>query len=210
MADQVTIELDHRGLFPAIAQNEETGEVLMLGWMSPGSLRRTLEGGEVWFYSRSRADLWHKGEVSGNYMRVRSATVDCDADVMLLRVVPDGPICHTGERTCFFPEPLDEMPDFEKLDEGPGILDELFSVIQDRREQMPEGSYTAELLTGGPERAGQKVVEEAGETAIAAVSGRSEELPDEIADLLYHTLVLMAASGISPEQVWSRLRQRRG
>ena len=203
------IELDEKGLFPAIAQNDDTGEVLMLGWMSPGSLKRTMEGGEVWFYSRSRADLWHKGEVSGNYMRVRSAVADCDGDVLLLKVVPDGPICHSGEPTCFFAEPLEGLPVFEQVEGGSSILDELFSVIQDRREEMPEGSYTAELLAGGPERAGQKVVEEAGETAIAAVSGQKDRLPDEIADLLYHTLVLMSASGVTPDQVWSRLRDRR-
>ena len=210
MSDGATVELDQRGLFPAIAQNAETGEVLMLGWMSPGSLRRTLEGGEVWFYSRSRADLWHKGEVSGNYMRVRSAALDCDGDVMLLRVVPDGPICHSGEPTCFFAEPISGMPAFETPETGPGILDELFSVIQDRRAEMPEGSYTAELLAAGPERAGQKVVEEAGEAAIAAVAGRTGDLSGEVADLLYHALVLMAAAGVSPEEVWSRLRERRG
>ena len=203
------IKLDDKGLFPAIAQNAETGEVLMLGWMSPGSLRRTLEGGEVWFYSRSRADLWHKGEVSGNYMRVRSAVPDCDGDVVLLKVDPDGPICHTGETTCFFSDPLDALPEFEEADDGSGIIEELFSVIQDRKAEMPEGSYTTELLKGGPERIGQKVVEEAGETAIAAVAGRTEQLPEEIADLLYHTLVLMSASGVTPKDVWSRLRQRR-
>ena len=203
------IELDERGLFPAIAQNEDTGEVLMLGWMSPGSLKRTIEGGEVWFYSRSRADLWHKGEVSGNYLRVRSAVPDCDGDVLLLKVVPDGPTCHSGEPTCFFAEPIEGLPAFEQVEGGSGILDELFSVIQDRREEMPEGSYTAELLAGGPERVAQKVVEEAGETAIAAVSGRKDRLPEEIADLLYHTLVLMSASGVTPDQVWSRLRDRR-
>ena len=97
-----TVLLDEKGLAPAICQNVETGEILMLGYVSPGALKRTLEGGEVWFYSRSRSDLWHKGEVSGNYMRIRSASVDCDGDVILLKVVPDGPICHTGNPTCFF------------------------------------------------------------------------------------------------------------
>jgi phosphoribosyl-ATP pyrophosphohydrolase/phosphoribosyl-AMP cyclohydrolase len=203
------IKLDDKGLFPAIAQNAETGEVLMLGYMSPGSLRRTLEGGEVWFYSRSRADLWHKGEVSGNYMRVRSAVTDCDGDVVLLKVDPDGPICHTGEPTCFFSDPIEGLPEFEEADDGSGIIEELYSVIQGRKAEMPEGSYTTELLAGGPERIGQKVVEEAGETAIAAVAGRTENLPDEIADMLYHTLVLMSASGVTPKDVWSRLRQRR-
>ena len=113
------IELDERGLFPAIAQNEDTGEVLMLGWMSPGSLKRTIEGGEVWFYSRSRADLWHKGEVSGNYLRVRSAVPDCDGDVLLLKVVPDGPTCHSGEPTCFFAEPIEGLPVFEQVEGVP-------------------------------------------------------------------------------------------
>jgi len=101
------------------------------------------------------------------------------------------------------------MPGFEVAEDGSGIIEELFSVIQDRKAEMPEGSYTTELLKGGPERIGQKVVEEAGETAIAAVAGRKEKLPDEIADMLYHTLVLMSASGVTPKDVWSRLRQRR-
>jgi phosphoribosyl-AMP cyclohydrolase / phosphoribosyl-ATP pyrophosphohydrolase len=203
------IKLDDRGLFPAIAQNAETGEVLMLGWMSPGSLKRTLESGEVWFYSRSRADLWHKGEMSGNYMRVRSVVPDCDGDVVLIKVDPDGPICHTGEPTCFFAGQIEAMPEVEGAGDGSGIIEELFSVIQDRKAEMPDGSYTTELFEGGPERIGQKVVEEAGETAIAAVAGRTENLPEEIADLLYHTLVLMSASGVTPKDVWSRLRQRR-
>ena len=102
------IQLDEKGLVPAIAQHASTGEVLMLGWVSPGSLKRTLEGGDVWFYSRSRADLWHKGEVSGNYLRLTSASVDCDGDVLLLQVEPDGPACHTGNATCFF-TPLEEL-----------------------------------------------------------------------------------------------------
>ena len=142
------IQLDEKGLVPAIAQNATTGEVIMLGYMSPGSLKRTLEGGDVWFYSRSRSDLWHKGEVSGNYMRFKSATLDCDGDVILLQVEPDGPICHTGNATCFF-TPIDELPGFEHRDKGPGIMEELFAVIQDRKRDLPEGSYTAQLFPGG-------------------------------------------------------------
>ena len=180
----------------------------MLGYMNPGSLKRTLEGGEVWFYSRSRADLWHKGEVSGNYMRIRAASIDCDGDVILLKVAPDGPICHTGNPTCFF-TPFDELPDFEAPEKGPGIMEELFSVIQDRKEAMPEGSYTTSLLQGGSERVAQKVIEEAGEAAIAGVQQDGEQLADELADLFYHSLVLMSATGIRPEDVWSALRERR-
>ena len=204
-----SVLLDDKGLAPAICQNIETGEVLMLGYVSPGALKRTLEGGEVWFYSRSRSDLWHKGEVSGNYMRIRSASVDCDGDVILLKVVPDGPICHTGEPTCFF-TPLEDMPDFEAPEKGPGILEELFSVIQDRKEAMPEGSYTTRLFEEGADRIAQKVIEEAGEVAIAGVKGERENTAAELADLLYHSLALMAAVGVRPEQVWSELRQRRG
>ncbi len=204
-----TVLLDEKGLAPAICQNIETGEVLMLGYVNPGALKRTLEGGEVWFYSRSRSDLWHKGEVSGNYMRVTAAYVDCDGDVILLRVVPDGPICHTGNPTCFF-TPFNELPDFEAPQKGPGILEELFSLIQDRKESMPQDSYTADLLKAGPERIAQKVIEEAGEAAIAGVTRNNpERLADELADLLYHSLVLMSAAGLRPEDVWSVLRERR-
>ncbi len=204
-----TVLLDEKGLAPAICQNVETGDVLMLGYVNPGALKRTLEGGEVWFYSRSRSDLWHKGEVSGNYMRIRSASVDCDGDVILLKVVPDGPICHTGNPTCFF-TPFDNLPDFESPERGPGILEEIFSVIQDRKESMPEGSYTTTLLRGGTERIAQKVIEEAGEAAIAGVKQDGEQVVNELADLLYHSLVLMAATGVRPEEVWSALRDRRG
>lgn len=204
-----TVILDQNGLAPAICQHADTGDVIMLGYVNPGALKRTLEGGEVWFYSRSRADMWHKGEVSGNYMRIRSAAVDCDGDVVLLKVIPDGPICHTGNATCFF-TPFDDLPDFDAPAKGPGILEELYSVIQDRKEEMPEGSYTTELLRGGPDRIAQKVIEEAGEVAIAGVKGDGDALASEMADLLYHALTLMAASGVRPEKVWENLRVRRG
>ena len=201
------VKLDANGLVPAIAQNVNTGEVLMLGYMNPGSLKRTLDGGEVWFFSRSRSDLWHKGEVSGNYMRVKSAAVDCDGDALILQVDPDGPICHTGEPNCFF-TPIDELPDFYREQKGPGVLEDLFAVIQDRKREMPQGSYTAQLLQGGSARIAQKVIEEAGEAAIAAVKDDSAQLVDETADLLYHALVLLAASGARPEDVWQTLRAR--
>ena len=202
------LQLDDKGLIPAIAQDAQTGEVIMLGYMNPGSLRRTLEGGEVWFYSRSRSDLWHKGEMSGNYMRVRSVSADCDGDALLLKVDPDGPICHTGNRTCFF-TPLEGLPAFRSAQRGPGVLEELFAVIQDRKRDMPEDSYTASLLRRGPDRAAQKVVEEAGETAIAGAKGDAQAVAREMADLFYHALVLLAAVGATPEDVWRHLRERR-
>jgi phosphoribosyl-ATP pyrophosphohydrolase/phosphoribosyl-AMP cyclohydrolase len=205
----VQIQLDEHGLVPAVAQDANSGEVIMLGYMNPGSLKRTIEGGEVWFYSRSRSDLWHKGEVSGNYLRFKSAEVDCDGDTILLRVEPDGPICHTGNATCFFTN-LDELPEFVGHDKGPGILDELFAVVQDRKREMPEDSYTARLLADGVDRISQKVIEEAGEAAIAGVRGDKEHLTREVADLMYHSLVLLSASGVTPEDVWQELRRRRG
>ncbi|MFQ5860311.1 MAG: bifunctional phosphoribosyl-AMP cyclohydrolase/phosphoribosyl-ATP diphosphatase HisIE [Dehalococcoidia bacterium] len=207
--EAMKMKLDEQGLIPAIAQDAETGQVLMLGYVSPSSLKRTLEGGEVWFYSRSRQELWHKGEVSGNFLRLREALVDCDGDALLLKVEPTGPACHTGERSCFF-TPLKEMPqEFQRAEQGPGILGELFVVIQERQREMPQGSYTADLLRQGMPAIAQKVIEEAGEVTIAALQGDREHLPSEMADLVYHSLVLMAAAGVSPEQVWEELRQRR-
>ncbi len=203
------IQLDDNGLVPVIAQNAETKEVIMLGYMNPGTLKRTIEGGDVWFYSRSRSDLWHKGEVSGNYMRYRASSMDCDGDTILLQVKPDGPICHTGNETCFF-SPIEEMPEFERAEKGPRILEELFSVIQERKKEMPEGSYTADLLREGAARIGQKVIEEAGETALAGATGEKERVVEEAGDLLYHTLVLLSALGARPEDVWLKLRERRG
>ncbi|MDE2940575.1 MAG: bifunctional phosphoribosyl-AMP cyclohydrolase/phosphoribosyl-ATP diphosphatase HisIE [Chloroflexota bacterium] len=204
------VKLNEKGLVPAIAQDINTGEVLMLGYMNPGSLKRTVEGEQVWFYSRSREDLWHKGEVSGNYLNLREAYVDCDADTILLKVQPDGPACHTGEITCFY-TPMEDLPeDYEVTETGSGILDELFALIQDRQREQPEGSYTVSLLQEGVARVSQKVIEEAGESALAAVQGEREALAGEVADLLYHTLVLLAASGSRPQDVWDALRQRRG
>ena len=206
----MNIKLNEQGLVPAIAQDADTGQVLMLGYMNPGSLKRTVEGVQVWFYSRSREDLWHKGEISCNYLNLKEAWLDCDGDTLLLKVKPDGPACHTGETSCFY-TPLDGVPEeYEATETGPGILSELFAVIQDRQRDPPEGSYTTKLLQAGMGRIAQKVIEEAGETAIAAMQEDQEGLPKEVADLLYHTLVLLAASGVTPNQVWEELRNRRG
>ena len=206
----MNIKLNEQGLVPAIAQDADTGQVLMLGYMNPGSLKRTVDGVQVWFYSRSREDLWHKGEISGNYLNLKEAWLDCDGDTLLLKVKPDGPACHTGETSCFY-TPLDGVPEeYEATETGPGILSELFAVIQDRQRDPPEGSYTAKLLQAGMGRIAQKVIEESGETAIAAMQEDQEGLPKEVADLLYHTLVLLAASGVTPNQLWEELRNRRG
>ena len=202
------VKLDEKGLIPAICQDINTGQVLMLGYMTPGSLKRTLEEGQVWFYSRSREELWHKGETSGNYMNVKSTYVDCDTDTLLLQVVPEGPVCHTGNVSCFF-TPLEEEPQYVREEQGPGILQELFGVIQERQRDMPQESYTAKLFQEGTARIAQKIIEEAGETALAATQGQKQELSREMADLMYHALVLLADAGLKPEDVWRELRSRR-
>jgi len=205
----MTIKLDKQGLVPSIIQDINTKEVLMLGYVSPGSFRRTVEGAGVEFYSRSREDLWHKGEISGNFLHMRKVFQDCDGDALIFQVEPDGPTCHTGNISCFFTTVEGSQPDFVNSESGSGILDELFALIQERKKEMPEGSYTADLLRAGVGRAGQKVVEEAGESAIAAAQGDVDQVTSEVADLLYHVLVLIAASGSTPEAVWSELRSRR-
>jgi len=203
------VKLDGKGLVPAIVQDAGTGRILMMGYMNPGSLKRTLEGDKVWFYSRSREELWLKGETSGNYLNLREVWLDCDGDTILLKVDPDGPTCHTGETSCFFTL-MEEAPyEFEAAESGPGILDEVFGVIRERQRDLPQGSYTAELFREGTARIAQKVIEEAGEAAISAAQGDLENLPKEVADLLYHSLVLLAATGVSPQAVWQELRSRR-
>ena len=203
------IKLDGRGLVPAIVQDADTGRVLMQGYASPGSIRRTLEDGRVWFYSRSREELWRKGDTSGNFLDLQEAYSDCDGDALLLKVKPAGPACHTGSESCFF-QPLEGEQEYESQEDGPGILDELFAVIQDRKLARPEGSYTVKLLDSGVERIAQKVIEEAGESALAGATRDREGLPKEVADLLYHTLALLASLDVSPQEVWRELRSRRG
>ena len=202
------IKLDARGLVPAIVQDADSGKVLMLGYASPGSIRRTLEDGQVWFYSRSRQELWHKGETSGNYLNLEEVVSDCDGDALLFKVRPEGPTCHTGSESCFF-NTLDEQ-EYETTEDGPGVLEELFAVIQDRKLSRPEGSYTVRLLESGVERIAQKVIEEAGETALAGATRDLDGLPKEVADLLYHTLTLLASLDVSPQEVWRELQSRRG
>lgn len=201
------IQLDEKGLFPAIAQDNNTNEVLMLGYMNPGALRRTIEGGEMWFYSRSKSDMWHKGEMSGNHLKVVSAALDCDGDAIVFKVEPEGPACHTGEKSCFF-NPISEQLEFARFEKGSGVLEELFATIQDRKSASPEESYTASLFEEGIERIAQKVIEESGETAIASVTRDQEQLVKEVADLVYHSLVLLSASDLTPEDVWQVLRNR--
>ena len=201
------IKLDEKGLIPAIVQDDATGRVLMLGYMDEDALRRTMESGQVWFYSRSRAELWHKGATSGNYLNLRSLSIDCDDDTLLVKAEPTGPTCHTGNETCFFRELPSEDVKFQR--QSGHILDELFQVIQERKRIMPQDSYVAELFREGIGRITKKVIEEAGEAAIAAMERDPEHTIKEMADLWFHTMVLLSALDITPDQVWEELRARR-
>ena len=204
------IRTDNNGLIPAVVQNFDTGQVLMLGYMNSESIFKTLNSGNVWFYSRARSRLWEKGETSGNHLRVKSIVLDCDQDTILVKVDPQGPTCHTGEESCFGLDftSLEDIA-FEKSCTTNSILDELVSVIEDRKKSPTEDSYTSDLLRGDIGRVAQKVIEEAGEAALAGATLKKDELLDEVADLIYHVLVLLAASDKSIEDVWEVLRARR-
>ena len=201
------IKLDDKGLVPAIVQDAGTGQVLTLAYMNEESLERTRTSGQVWFYSRSRQELWHKGETSGNYLNVRGISVDCDGDALLIKAEPTGPACHTGETSCFFSELPEEEPEFEKA--SGDVLAELFKVIEQRKRDMPKGSYVKKLLKKGPGKISKKVVEEAGEVAIAALSEGRERTVSEVADLWFHSMILLASVDATPEDVFDELRARR-
>ena len=205
---KIDLTLDGKGLIPAIAQDSESGEVLMLGYMNPGTIKRTIEGTQVWFYSRTREDLWHKGEVSGNYLNVVEIWTDCDADALLLKVKPDGPTCHTGVVSCFFNQVTEVPTGYKKAREDSGILEDLYPTIQDRKASMPEGSYTTQLFQDGIDRIAQKVIEEAGETGLASLRDNRDNVINESSDLLYHLLVLLSEYGIGLNEIWNNLSDR--
>ncbi len=207
--EKITLKPDAKGLVPAIAQDAKTGQVLMLAYVNQDSLRRTLDSHEAWFYSRSRQELWHKGEVSGNFIKVQSVAVDCDGDTLLFRSEPTGPACHTGEKTCFFRDLTKDNYEFAPPSGAGAVLEELAQVIAERKASMPQGSYTASLFKEGIEKVAQKVIEEAGEAAIAGVKQTKERVVLEVADLWFHSLVLLASRDVSPEEVWEELRKRR-
>mgnify|MGYP003983335077 FL=1 len=207
------IQFDDRGLLAAIIQDADSGRVLMHAYMNEEALKRTLEGPDAWFYSRSRQELWHKGATSGNFLKVVEVQQDCDGDAIVVQVNPAGPACHTGAESCFDSGVLDAAlleadGSTEKL--GPGVLQELLDVINQRVSEKPEGSYTVSLIEEGPGRVAQKVVEEAGETAIASVSQTHDDVANEMGDLLYHCMVLLASLKMPVDMVWEVLAKRRG
>lgn len=181
------------GLVPCIVQDGRTGEVLMLGYGNQESLRKTLESGDLWLYSRSRQQLWKKGETSGNIQRVLSVSHDCDSDAVLIRVDPHGPVCHTGARSCFG---------------DPPTMVALSDVIRKRMIELSEGSYTVRLLKDSNLRL-KKLGEEAVELAVACNNGEKDRAAEEAADLIYHILVACSAAGSSFEEILRKLDARR-
>lgn len=192
-------------LLPAIVQDATSGQVLMVGYMNQESYERTLADGEVWFWSRSRSRLWRKGESSGNVLRLRSVRIDCDGDAILVQADPAGPTCHTNAVSCFFTS----IHEADGPPPNPEVAAELFATIKQRLTERPEGSYIARLAERGIERMAQKVGEEATEVVIAGVTRNRADLISETADLWFHSLVLLAESGLSPDDVWAELAQRR-
>jgi phosphoribosyl-ATP pyrophosphohydrolase/phosphoribosyl-AMP cyclohydrolase len=216
MTPESAIRFDERGLVPCVMQDWDTGEVLTLAYMNEEALRRTLESGEMHFYSRSREELWHKGETSGNFQRVRQLRYDCDGDALVALVEPAGPACHTGQRSCFYrdlngtAEPAVDGPPAEgepvpAAHEAPAVLER---TLADRRDTRPSGSYTVELLDD-PVRIGEKVREEAGEVVAAAAGESDERVAEEAADVLYHLQVLLLSRGVSIGTVLETLNGRR-
>jgi phosphoribosyl-ATP pyrophosphohydrolase/phosphoribosyl-AMP cyclohydrolase len=189
-----------KGPLPCVVQDWRTGEVLTVAYMNEEALRRTRESGEMWFWSRSRRELWHKGETSGNVQRLRALRWDCDADALLAQVEPAGPACHTGARSCFHNGDVEPSPA-----EAVGALER---TIAERRATVPAGSYTARLLED-PELREDKVREEAEEVARAAHEESDERVTEEAADVLYHLAVLLAARGVSLTDAFTVLNERR-
>jgi phosphoribosyl-ATP pyrophosphohydrolase/phosphoribosyl-AMP cyclohydrolase len=243
------LKFDDSGLITAVVQDDDSDEILMVAHMNAESLAKTLQTGETWFWSRSRQELWHKGATSGATQRVVDLRLDCDGDALLVRVNPNGPACHTGERSCFFRgaqpvegtgtakseepvKPKDQDKDKEKdvqilkrvesqvslvnvaaMDLGIQLQD-LFKLIQERKDQRPEGSYTSYLFNSGLDKILKKVGEESAETIIAAKNAGDDEgrkqLSSEISDLLYHLLVLMVERDVSLYDIAAELSARAG
>ena len=186
------------GLIPAVVQDARTREVLTVAYMNREALQRTVERGETWFWSRSRKELWHKGETSGNLQTVVNVHLDCDEDAVLVEVEPKGPACHTGAYSCFGVEPGIE-----------GVLADLYKLIEQRKELRPEGSYTTYLFNSGLDKILKKVGEEATETVVAAKNPDAGRLTSETADLLYHVIVLLVERGVELDDVIRELKERR-
>lgn len=206
--DLSQLAYDAHGLLPCVVQEWTTGEVLMVAYVNETAVRKTLETGTTWFYSRSRQSLWNKGETSGHVQHVRELRYDCDVDCLLALVEQTGLACHTGTRSCFDERRVLGSP----AGSGPLFLAtaDLFRTIVERKESAPEGSYTAKLFAGGVPAIGPKVTEEAGEVVEAAERGDARHTLYEAGDLLYHLLVLLAEMDVGLSELWWELERRKG
>lgn len=207
------LRFDAAGLVPVIAQEAATGMVRMFAWANREALERTLESGDAHFWSRSRAALWRKGETSGHTLRVSEVRVDCDGDVVLYLVVPDGPSCHTGATSCFYRRVAEDGTLHE--DDGPPdppalVVARVAEVIARRRRERPEKSYVVSLLDAGLPKVNAKITEEAGELVEALPAGDAAHTAHEAADLLFHVLVGLEAAGVPLDAMFGELRRRFG
>jgi phosphoribosyl-ATP pyrophosphohydrolase/phosphoribosyl-AMP cyclohydrolase len=203
--DTGKLKFNSHGLIPAIIQDVETNQVLMMAFMNKESLGKTLESGQTWFWSRSRQELWHKGATSGHYQEVKEIYYDCDADCLLIKVIQTGAACHTGERTCFHNNLISSGDSMVNS----GILNEVYDIVTGRKREMPEGSYTTYLFTKGLDKILKKVGEESAEVIIGAKNRNRDEVVYEVADLLYHLMVLLAEQDITPQEVYQELAKRK-
>ncbi|HEY6246321.1 MAG TPA: bifunctional phosphoribosyl-AMP cyclohydrolase/phosphoribosyl-ATP diphosphatase HisIE [Pyrinomonadaceae bacterium] len=197
------LKFDERGLIPAIVQDARTREVLTLAYMNAESFARTVETKETWFWSRSRNKLWHKGETSGNTQKVVELLPDCDGDAIVVLVDPAGPACHTGAQSCFGSAATAPLITTDQL------LDRLYDLVKEREKTRPVDSYTSYLFNQGLDKILKKLGEESTETIVAAKNNEDERLISEVADLVYHLIVLLVARGISLEQIRAELGRRR-
>jgi phosphoribosyl-ATP pyrophosphohydrolase/phosphoribosyl-AMP cyclohydrolase len=198
------IRYNEHGLVPAIAQDYLDGTVLMMAWMNRDALQKTLETGQVWYWSRSRQELWHKGATSGHFQNVKAIRYDCDSDALLVTIEQVGDIaCHTGERSCF--HQVDDTIQAPIAD----MLSQVFSVIEDRRDHPKPDSYTCSLLNGGDNKILKKIGEESAEVVMACKDDDKEAIAGEVADLFYHTLVALAHHNVDLRHVYQKLSERR-
>jgi phosphoribosyl-ATP pyrophosphohydrolase/phosphoribosyl-AMP cyclohydrolase len=206
--DLTQLKFDAQGLIPAVVQDWRDGTVLMVAFMNKEALHKTVTTKSVHFWSRSRQTLWEKGETSGHKLVLKDLFVDCDGDALLVKAEPMGPTCHTGEKACFFSR-IDE-PGAKTSEAWGGILERLYQTIQARKRQPSRDSYTSKLLDGGVDRVLKKVVEEAGEVALAGKGGKKDEIIYETADLLFHTVVALGYHDITLQEVYQELATRFG
>jgi phosphoribosyl-AMP cyclohydrolase / phosphoribosyl-ATP pyrophosphohydrolase len=209
MPDLSMVQFNEQGLIPAIVQDATSGQVLMLAYMNREALEKTLATGLTHYWSRSRQQLWRKGETSGHSQHVQEIRYDCDADTLLVLVTQEGVACHTGKPSCFF-QVLSNYPAQARGPATAAILEHLYEVVLDRKQRAPQESYVASLMARGQDQVLKKVVEEAAEVALASKNGREEEIVYEMADLWFHTIVALGWHTLPPQDVFQELQRRLG